>query len=120
MSRINFIQYQGKTILVEDFTKMKPCPEFFETIKEAQNTIAGQPPKSVLALLDATDVAFNAEVLSAMKDFVQANTPYIKCAAVVGIHGLLEIAVATLSKVAGRSFHSFSTRQEAMDFLITQ
>jgi hypothetical protein len=120
MERVSFIQYKGASILVEDFSGMRPGQEFSDTIKAAQAIISKQPPKSVLALLDATNVTFNTDVLSKMKDFVQANTPYVKCATVVGVTGLLNVALSTLSKTSGRDFHSFATRQEAMDFLSTQ
>jgi hypothetical protein len=120
MDRVTLLQYKGKTILLEDFSGLRPGPEFMQAINTAQALIARQPPRSVLALLDATGSTFNAETLSRLKDFVQANTPYIKCATVVGITGLLQVALTTLTRVAGRSFHTFPTRQAAMDFLITQ
>jgi len=120
MERVNFIQYKGVSILIEDFSSLRPGQEFSDTVQTAQKLIAQRPPKSVLALLDATNVTFNSEVLTKMKDFVQANTPYVKCATVVGVTGLLSVALTTLSKAAGRNFHSFATRQEAMDFLATQ
>ena len=120
MDRVRMMTYQGKTILLEDFSNLRPGPEFLTTIQTAQATIAAQPPRSVLALLDASGASYNSEMISAMKNFVQANSPYIKCAAVVGITGLLNVALTTLSRVAGRPFHTFSTRQAAMDFLITQ
>ncbi|MCE1253032.1 MAG: hypothetical protein LWX83_05725 [Anaerolineae bacterium] len=120
MDRVSFTQYQGKKILIEDFSGLRPGPEFMDTIKTAQTVISSQPQKSVLALLDASNVNYNAEVLGAMKDFVQANTPYVKCAAVVGVSGLLNVALTTLSKAANRPLHTFATRQEALDFLVTQ
>jgi hypothetical protein len=120
MDRVTFLQYKGKAILLEDFSNMRPGPDFLALIKTAQATIARQPPGSVLALLDATGATYNAEIISALKNFVQANTPYIKCATVVGITGLLNVALVTITKVAGRSFHTFPTRQAAMDFLVTQ
>jgi hypothetical protein len=120
MDRVSFLQYEGKTILLEDFTNLRPGPEFLDAMKIAQATIARQPRGSILALLDATGATFNSEMLSALKTFVQSNTPYIKCATVVGITGLLNVALTTVTRVAGRSFHTFPTRQAAMDFLITQ
>jgi hypothetical protein len=120
MERIHFIDYKGVSILIEDFSGLRPGPEFNQTVETAQKLIAQNPPKSVLALLDASSVTFNTDVLSRMKEFVQSNTPYIKCATVVGVTGLLNVALTTLSKASGRSFHSFATRQEAMDFLVTQ
>ncbi len=120
MERICFVQYQGQSILLEDFSNLRAGKEFLDTLAVAQKTIAAQPPKSVLALLDATGASFNAEILAALKNFVQANTPYIKCATVVGITGLLNVALAAVTKAAGRPLHVFATRQAAMDFLVAQ
>ena len=120
MERIHFIQHNGKSILIEDFSNLTPGKEFLGVIAFAQKTIASQPPHSVLALLDATNAHYDTEIISAMKQFVKANTPYIKCAAVVGIKGLLNVALNVLSNAAGRTFHSFPDRQSAMDFLAKQ
>jgi hypothetical protein len=120
MDRISFLQYKGKSILLEDFSSLRPGPEFMSTLKTAQAIIASQPPVSVLAVLDATGASYNTETLGALKNFVQANTPYLRCSAVVGVTGLLNVALTTLSRVAGRSVNLFPTRQAAMDFLIKQ
>jgi hypothetical protein len=123
MGRINFVQHKGKSILIEDFTNMKPpkdMDEFLRTIKEAHQAFASQPQKSVLAVFDVTNSSFNTEVMSMLKDFTISNTPYVKCAAIVGLTGLMKIALATVSKLTGRSFQLFPSRQAAMDFLVTQ
>ena len=120
MERIYFIEHEGKKILLEDISNMEPGEEFLTAIDTAKKIIASQPQNSVLALLDATNVHFNSDMLNAMSEFVKGNTPYVKCAAVVGIEGLLKIVLSTLSKVAGRSFHIFPNREEAKKFLISQ
>ena len=120
MERIEFIQYKGNKILLEDISNLGPCEEFNKSISKAKEIIASQSPKSVLALLDATNVHFNSEMISTMTEFVKANTPYIKSATVVGIAGLLKIVLSTLSKVSGRDFHIFPTREDAYEFLIKQ
>jgi hypothetical protein len=120
MERIQFITYKGKKILVEDFTNLKPGPEFIQILKQAQGIIGAQSPKSVLAVFDATGSAFNNDILSAMKEFTKANTPYIKAATVVGIKGMLQIALTAVSKFSGRDFICFSTREQAMDWLVQQ
>jgi hypothetical protein len=119
-NRLQFVTYKGKKILVEDFTNLKPGAEFLAQIQNAQALIATQPPKSVLAVFDATGSAFNNESLNAMKEFTKANTPYIKAATVVGITGLLQVALSAISKFSGRDFISFKTRGEAMDWLVTR
>jgi hypothetical protein len=120
MERLQFITHKGKKILVEDFTNIPPGPEFIDQIKKAQALIATQPPKSVLALFDASGDHFNNENLNAMKEFTRANTPFIKAAAVVGITGLLKIALTAVSKFSGRDFITFATRAEALDWLAGQ
>ena len=99
---------------------MRPGKEILEVIAAAQTLIASQPPKSVLAVLDATGSVYNTEILSAMKRFLQANTPYVRCSVAVGVTGLLEIALLALSRAAGRSFRTFPNREAAMEYLILQ
>lgn len=117
MERIQFVTHKSKKILVEDFTGLNAGSEFGETLKKAQATIASEPKGSVLAVFDATGCSFNSEMLNQMKEFTTANTPYIKKATVVGITGLLQVALSTISKFSGRDFTTFKTREEAMDFL---
>jgi len=118
MERIRFIEYKGQKILIEDFSGLKPGEEFDETLETARQIIASQPPQSVLALFDATNASFDREALNAMGRFVKQNTPYIKKACTVGIKGLLVVALQAVSRLGGRSFHTFDTREEALEFLI--
>ncbi len=120
MERVMFVSHHGKSILIEDFSHLSPGREMLDTIARAQAVIAAQPPHSVLAVLDATGAHFDAEVMAAMKAFVKANNPYMKCTAVVGITGLLNIAVITLANASGRSFRSFESREAAMAYLAGQ
>jgi hypothetical protein len=120
MERVAFTTYKGKKILVEDFTAMKGSPEFFDQLKYAQNTIAAEPAKSVLAVFDVTNTHYNTEMLSAVKDFTKANSPFVKAAAVVGIEGLLKIALTAVGTASGRPFITFPDRQAAMDWLAAQ
>ena len=112
------MEYKRKTILLEDFSDMKPGPEFFKSLRIAQDLTRSQPPKSVLTLFDATGSVFSADVLSALKDFVKGNTPYIKCSTVVGIKGLMQIGLTAVSKAAGRPLRLFDTRDGALEYLV--
>ena len=89
MERVRFVQHKGKNILLEDFSGLAPGKELMETIDVARKTIASQPPKSVLAVMDATNAHYDNEALGALKEFVKANTPHVKASSVVGITGLL-------------------------------
>ena len=117
MERIRMIEYKGKTILLEDFSNLQPGPEFYRELEKAVQLTRSQPPKSVLTLFDATNSQFDAGVLTALKNFVKGNTPFIKYSAVVGMKGLKQIGLAAVSKAAGRPLELFDTREEALDFL---
>ena len=119
MKRVQFITYKDKRILLEDFSFLQPSKEFDRLIKETQKLIAKEPPKSILAIFDATGCSFTEETLKQTLDFTKANTPYIKAATVIGISGLLQIALSAVTDFAGRDFHEFSTREEAMEYLVT-
>lgn len=117
MDRVRFIPYGGKSILIEDFSNLDPGPEFYDLLRRVQETIASQPEHSVLAVVDVSNSHFDMEVLNAFGKFVKANTPFIKCTTVVGVKGLVEVGLMTVSRLGGRSFKTFDTIQEAMDYL---
>jgi hypothetical protein len=120
MERVYFTSYKGKKILIEDFSGMKPGPEFVELIAAAQKAISSQPAGSVLAVLDAANANYDTDILNRMKDFVKANKPYVKAACVTGLSGLKKVALSTLVQASGRSFGVMTTRDEAMEWLIQQ
>jgi len=117
MERVQFVTHKEKKILVEDFSNLNPGLEFDKTIKKARGMIAGEPKGSVLAVFDSTGCSFSSEMLDQMKDFTAANAPYIKKATVVGMNGLLQVALSSVSKFTGREFTPFKTRAEALDYL---
>ena len=120
MAGISFITHNGVKILYEDFSQSKP-EELLPLIKQSQAIISGQPQNSILALVNVKGSNFNMEVTSAMKDFVKANTPYIKCSAVYGVEGLKEVIFnGVLSFTCRKNLVLFKTLEEAKDFLANQ
>lgn len=118
--RVRFIEYQGKSILLQDFSGMTYGPDFLEGIAHAKRIITSQPPKSVLTVFDASGGSFTPEVLAIMKEYTRSNTPYIKCATVVGIKGLLNVALFAVRNASRREVYAFPTREAALDFLVTR
>jgi hypothetical protein len=120
VGRIQIVQHKGKDILIQDFSGLKPGEEFRTGIGEARTYIASQPPKSVLSVFDGTGAIYNAEVVAALKEFTKHNEPYMKASTVVGIEGILSIALMAVSRFSGRVFKTFKDRQSAMDWLVEQ
>ena len=120
MEKIQWIEFQGHKIILEDFSNIEPGEEFRNALDKARAEIHSQPEKSVLALFDATDARFDQDSLSKMKDFVNSNTPYIQAAAVVGVKGLAQVALMAVTRFSKRSFQTCETREEAMAWLVNQ
>ena len=120
MQRTQFIDHQGVRILLVDFSGIRPGQEFDDSLQECKEIIHAQPEGSVLALFDATDGMFNNEVIESLKEFAKANTPYMKATALIGVKGLLKVALMTISRFSGREFKTFSTREEALAYLVGQ
>ncbi len=120
MERIRFVQHKGKSVLIEDFSNLGPGEEFRSSLDAARKIIRSQPQGSVLALFDATGMKFNNEMVSEVKAFVKGNTPYIRAAAVVGVAGLLHVALTAISRFSGRPFNTFSDRRTAMEWLVAR
>jgi hypothetical protein len=118
--RVRFILHREKKILLQDYSNLQPGPEFIELIRKARKLIDSQPFHSVLTLVDVTQSVFDTEVLVILKEFVKANTPYMKCTTVTGITGLKEVGLMAVSRVAGRPIKTFASREEALDFLAGQ
>jgi len=117
MERIQFVTYKGKKVLVQDCSNLNPGSEFTKTIKKAKRLIASEPEGSVLSIFDVTGCSFNSDSMNQVKEFIASNTPYIKKATVIGVDGLLQVALTSLSKSTGRDFTVCKTREEAMDYL---
>ncbi|MBI9049817.1 MAG: hypothetical protein JEZ00_10380 [Anaerolineaceae bacterium] len=120
MERIYFVEHHGKTILIQDFSNVKSTVEFIELLVESENMVATQPEGSVLALFDATNTRYSSESLSYLKESVKKSDAYMKASSVVGITGMLVYALNSVSKIVNRKYKLAKTREEAMDWLITQ
>ena len=120
MAGISFITHNGVKILYEDYSQSKPV-EILALIEKSKAIISGQPQNSILALVNVKGSNFNLKVTTALKDFVKANTPYIKCSAVYGVEGLKEVIFNGILSFTGRkNLVLFKTLEEAKDFLANQ
>jgi hypothetical protein len=92
------LKTSGQKILIEDFTQLKTRRRIFKHLASAKTTIASQPSQLILAVLDATGASFNAEIFRRHERIHPRQYPYVKAAHVVGITGMLEVALSAVSK----------------------
>ncbi len=117
MAGVSFITHNGIRILYEDYSESKPA-EVLGFLEKAKTIIAAEPPNSVLALVNVKGSNFDRTVANAMKEFVKANTPYIKCSAVYGVEGLMEVVFKGVIAFSGRkNLVLFNVLEEAKEYL---
>lgn len=120
MERISVVQHQGQTVLVQDFTGLREGDDYRRALSEAKAYIGRQPPASVRSVFDATGAVYNAAVIAELKDFTAFNKPFMKASAVVGVEGILGIALLAVEKFSGRTFKRFKDRAAALDWVVAQ
>jgi hypothetical protein len=89
-----------------------------ELIIEGHRVLAKMPPKSALTLNDVTGTYFDQESVRLLKETVVANDPYVKRGAVIGISGLQSLIYSAVQAFSRRKIPTFSTKEEALDWLV--
>ncbi len=112
--------YKQKRIVYIDFSDLKKPEEIYELMDKAANFISKNLPKSVLTLTNLTGMYFNREVYNHFISYVKLNNPYVKCSAVFGINGLMQIFYNAFVALTGRDVKAFSTEIEAREFLASK
>ena len=118
MERVQFVQHNGKEILLLDFSRCT-VTDALALIDEAAAAIRTRPQQSLLTLTDVTDMRFDDKLSQRMKEFTAINKPYVKAAAVVGVTGLKKILFDAVMVFSKRKIHAFDNRETAKAWLIT-
>jgi hypothetical protein len=119
MERVKFIKHNWRQILLLDFSGCS-VDEALKTIAEASEIIRSQAESSLLILTDVTNARYNLEVVEKLKDFTDANTPYVRASAVVGLDGLKKIVYNAVIMFSKRKINVFEDIEKAKDWLIEQ
>ena len=82
--------------------------------------IARHAPGSLLTLADFTGAEIDKNVATRMKEVLVLDRPYVKRSAWVGTENLPHVFLEHFKNFSQRDFPSFSTREEAMDWLVVE
>jgi hypothetical protein len=115
--RVRFIMHRGKRVLSIDYAHCD-IPLLKAVAEEGHRVIARELLNSVLTLNDVTATSFDQESVEVLKSKVGANAPYVKRAAVIGISGLQRLIYEAVKLFTKRSIPNFSSREEALDYLV--
>lgn len=115
--RVRFIVHRGKRVLSINYANCDVAM-LKAVAEEGHRVIALELRDSVLTLNDVTGTGFDQESVEVLKARVAANAPYVKRAAVIGISGLQRLIYEAVQMFTKRTIRAFSSREEALDYLV--
>lgn len=117
---VKIIDYQNLKIITIDFPSNSDLEQIKKIIVEAKNSIARQPKNSVFTLTILGDFHFNNEITKEFHKFIEHNKPYVKAGAVVGISGIKQAMLNSLSLLTKRSFIVVDKVDDGLEYLLKE
>jgi hypothetical protein len=122
MEEVQIIEYKGKKIVYIDFQdhNFQDINKIKKIIDASKALIVSHPLNSVISLTNCTGLRFSSQLIEVFKEFTEFNKPYVKTGAVIGIMGLQKVAYDAVMKFSKRNIQTFSTKEEALEWLANQ
>jgi hypothetical protein len=119
MDRVRFITHKGKQVLFIDMTNLREglCVSVMDQVLKM---VTGQPKDSVLTLTDWAGAEPGRADLTRMKEVAVYDRPYVKRAAFVNGDHLPKVHQQHLETFSQRTFAKWPTKEEALDWLVTE
>ncbi len=117
--RLRFIKHKGHAIYLIDFSHCAE-KEMLLLLDMIRADIARHEPGSLRTLADFTGAEVDKNVATRIKEVLVLDRPYVKRAAFVGTEHLPHVFYEHFKNFSQRDLPAFATREEAMDWLVTQ
>lgn len=118
-SRVRFITHKGKQILLVDCTHCS-AEELEQVARIVPGHVTAQPLASVLLLADFTGSKFDRKIMETIKQGLVFDRPHLKRSAWVGTENLPHVFYEHMKIFSRRDLPTFPTRQEAMEWLVSE
>jgi len=119
MERISFITHKGKPIMMIDFSHCE-AKEMMLLLDEVKRTVERHERGSLLTLGDMTGAHIDRAVATRMKEVLVMDRPFVKRSALVGVDSVPHVFYENMKSFSKRELTSFKTREEAMDWLVSE
>ncbi|MEP6642879.1 MAG: STAS/SEC14 domain-containing protein [Acidobacteriaceae bacterium] len=116
---IQSVSHRGKDIVLVDCSRCTSA-EMLPLLDQVQSEVASHPKNSVLILADFCDAEFDKEVATQMKKVLALDRPFVKRAAWVGADKIPKVYIDNFKTFSQRKFPTFATREEAMNWLVSE
>jgi hypothetical protein len=116
--RSNWIEYRGKKILYQDFSK-----QFYNSaavkaeLAEVQKIVLGEPENSVLVLSDLRDTNVGSDLLPSMNAASATTKSHVRKTAVLGVTGMKRKLADLLTALTGQQLKYFDDFESAKSWL---
>ena len=117
--RIRFLTHRGQPVLLADLSHCT-AEEVATLSKLVPSYVATQPPGSVLLLADFTGATFDKAAVETLKQATVFVRPHLKRSAWVGTETLPKVFYENIKSFSQRSLPTFTTRQQALDWLVDE
>jgi hypothetical protein len=115
-NRIRFISHKRKRVLLVDGSGCS-AEQLEELATLVPARVTAEPRGSVLLLADFSGAQFDKKSLDRLKPALVFDRPYLKRSAWVGTESLPKILYEHLKTFSQRELPTFTTREEALDWL---
>lgn len=116
-NRVSWIEYKGKKILLTDYSNATP-DVIISTVKESISVSATQKEKSILQIVDVTDVTYDKNSWQIFRQAAKENQPYSKASAVLGVDAAKKFFLTVAKMVSKRNIKAFDNIEEAKEWLV--
>jgi hypothetical protein len=117
--RLRFIKHKGHAIFLIDLSQCA-AKEIMLLLDQIRADVSRHAPGSVLILADFTGAHVDRNVATHMKEVLVFDRPYVKRSAWVGVDSLPHVFYENFKTFSQRDFPAFKTREEAMEWLVTE
>jgi len=116
--RIHLFEHHAKQILLLDFSHAN-AHEMQLLLEHVRITVARHGHESLVTLADFTGSAVDHAVATRIKEVLTLDRPFVKKTAWVGAESIPHAFMESFRNFSQREIVTFKTREEAMDWLIT-
>jgi hypothetical protein len=116
---VRFVEFKGKQILLIELSQ--PSVSDIEDLsKLVLSYITPEPRGSVLLLADFTGAKLDKKAIEVMKPALVLDRPYLKRSAWVGTENIPKTLYEHLKSFSRRDLPTFKTREEALEWLVSE
>ncbi len=121
MASVEFVEHQGKRVLLLDFSGVQDAHLVVQLIEQARALVAQLPQrKDLLTVTDVKGMVYNDQLNKAFLALGKHNAPWVRASAICNSSSIGRLITRANNMVMGRSFATFGSRAEALDWVVTQ